>query len=36
MELHFPVLPTKNYKAVLKYQLPNGKITSETLYKYKY
>jgi len=30
------VLPSKNYKAVLKYQLPNGKITSETPYKYKF
>ena len=36
MELYFPVLPTKNYKAVLKYRLPNGKITSETPYKYKF
>ena len=36
MELYFPVLPTKNYKAVLKYRLPDGKITSETPYKYKF
>ena len=36
MELYFPVLPTKNYKAVLKYRLPNGKITFETPYKYKF
>lgn len=36
MERNFPVLPHKKYKAVLKYRLPNGKITSEIPYYYEF
>ena len=36
MEQNFPVIPQKKYKAVLKYRLPNGKITSEVPYYYEF
>ncbi|MDO4228649.1 MAG: Ig-like domain-containing protein [Capnocytophaga sp.] len=36
MQTQFPVIPTKKYKAVLKYRLPNGKITSEIPYYYEF
>ena len=36
MQRNFPVIPEKKYKAVLKYKLPNGEITSEVPYLYEF
>ncbi|CEN33530.1 hypothetical protein CCAN12_430024 [Capnocytophaga canimorsus] len=36
MERNFPTIPEKKYKAILKYRLPNGEITSEVPYYYQF
>ncbi|MFJ1390102.1 Ig-like domain-containing protein [Capnocytophaga canimorsus] len=36
MERNFPAIPEKKYKAILKYRLPNGEVTSEVPYYYQF